>query len=101
MEQPTVQTLSPLLESAVQVLEGHSYQLLSLAFHPTLDLLVSAGEDSTIRVWDWQAGVLQRTLLGHTRAVNDVQFNREGNLLGASYPSFHYEGFMDSSDCHQ
>lgn len=45
--------------------------------------LASAGEDHTIRVWDWHAGVLQRTLVGHTKAVTDVDFDRGGNLLGA------------------
>ncbi|KAI0722439.1 hypothetical protein C8Q72DRAFT_59617 [Fomitopsis betulina] len=43
--------------------------------------LASAGEDHTIRVWDWHAGVLQRTLVGHTKAVTDVDFDRGGNLL--------------------
>ena len=95
MEQPTVQTLSSPLESAVQVLEGHSSQLLSLAFHPTSGLLVSAGEDSIIRIWDWQAGALQRTLLGHTRAVNDVDFNGGGNLLGVSCVCYHYGESID------
>ena len=83
MEQPTVQNSLPLFKP-VQVLEAHAYQVLSLAFHPESNLLVSAGEDSIVRVWDWKAGALQRTLMGHTKAVNDLNFNSGGNLLGVS-----------------
>lgn len=83
MEQPIVETLSPRLEPAFQVLGARSHHSLAVAFHPTANFLVSAGEDGTIRVWDWHAGVLQRTLLGHTKAVSGIDFDSGGNLLGA------------------
>ncbi|EPT04115.1 hypothetical protein FOMPIDRAFT_136311 [Fomitopsis schrenkii] len=81
MEQPIVETLSPRLEPAFQVLGARSHHSLAVAFHPTANFLVSAGEDGTIRVWDWHAGVLQRTLLGHTKAVSGIDFDSGGNLL--------------------
>lgn len=45
-------------------------------------MVVSASEDSTIKVWDWEDGTLERTVKGHTKAVMDVDFDSKGNYLG-------------------
>ena len=55
----------------------------SVAFHPTFNLLASASEDATVKIWDWETGEFERTLKGHTRSVADVAFDSRGNLLGA------------------
>lgn len=67
---------------ASYVLTGHRGHVLKVAFHPTFNLLASASEDSTIKIWDWETGEFERTLKGHTRSVNDVDFDSRGNLLG-------------------
>lgn len=67
---------------AAYVLTGHRNQVLKVAFHPTFNLIASASEDGTVKLWDWETGEFERTLKGHTRAVNDVDFDSKGNLLG-------------------
>ena len=67
---------------AAYVLTGHRGQVLKVAFHPTFNLIASASEDATVKIWDWETGEFERTLKGHTRAVNDVAFDSKGNLLG-------------------
>lgn len=68
---------------AAYVLTGHRNQVLKVAFHPTFNLLASASEDATVKIWDWETGEFERTLKGHTRSVTDVAFDGRGNLLGA------------------
>ena len=68
---------------AAYVLTGHRGQVLKVAFHPTFNVIASASEDATVKIWDWETGEFERTLKGHTRAVNDVAFDSKGNLLGA------------------
>jgi len=55
---------------------------MKVAFHPVFNMVVSASEDSTIKVWDWEDGTLERTVKGHTKAVMDVDFDSKGNYLG-------------------
>lgn len=53
-------------------LSGHSRSVLAVAFLPDGDLLVSAGVDQSLRVWNVKDGRLLRTLDNHTAAVNDL-----------------------------
>lgn len=87
-------SLSPAKRAALQTdwvprapasytLQGHRAQVTKVAFHPTFNLIASASEDTTVKIWDWETGEFERTLKGHTRGVNDVAFDSKGNLLGA------------------
>ena len=67
---------------AGRVLTGHRGEITKVAFHPSYSLLASASNDATIKIWDWETGDFERTLKGHTRAVNDIDFDSKGNLLG-------------------
>ena len=67
---------------AGRVLTGHRGDVLCVAFHPTYTLLASSGNDATIKIWDWETGEFERTLKGHTRAVQSIDFDSKGNLLG-------------------
>jgi len=66
-------------------LVGHRAPVTSVAFHPVFSVLASGAEDSTIKIWDWELGELERTLKGHTKPVYDVDFGgpKNGILLAS------------------
>ena len=70
---------------ARHTLQSHRLPVTSIAFHPIFSSLASASEDTTIKVWDWELGELERTIKGHTKAVLDVDFGgpRGGTLLAS------------------
>lgn len=49
--------------------------------------MVSASEDATIKIWDFETGEYERSLKGHTDSVQDVAFDAQGKLLGMSMTS--------------
>lgn len=61
---------------------GHRSAITALAFHPIYNLLASASEDASVRIWDWDTGDNEKTLKGHTKSVQDVHFDSKGNFLG-------------------
>lgn len=50
---------------------GHSARVSDLAFTPDGQELVSASDDKTIRIWDWQSAVTLRTIRGYLGNGND------------------------------
>jgi platelet-activating factor acetylhydrolase IB subunit alpha len=70
-------------------LESHQATVNSIAFHPTFTSLASGSDDTTIKIWDWELGELERTLKGHTKAVLDVDYgaSKGGAALLASCSS--------------
>ena len=42
--------------------------------------MVSSSEDATIKVWDYETGDFERTLKGHTDAVQDLAFDHSGKF---------------------
>lgn len=65
-------------------LTGHRAPVTNVAMHPTFTILASCSEDGTIRVWDFEAGSLEKTLKGHTGTINAVAFDPAGNLLASA-----------------
>jgi len=64
-------------------LVGHRSPVTSVVFHPSFNLVVSASEDSTIKIWNADEGKIERTLAGHQDAVQDVAFNTTGTILAS------------------
>lgn len=63
-------------------LTGHRAPVTKVVMHPAFTLVVSASEDATIKIWDYESGEFERSLKGHTNAVHDVAFDRPGKTLG-------------------
>jgi WD40 repeat protein len=54
------------------------------AFSPDGRLVVSGGEDKTVKLWDAKTGVLLRSFRGHTSVVTRVAFSADGRHLASA-----------------
>ncbi|PSN53308.1 Lissencephaly-1 [Blattella germanica] len=52
-----------------------------VTFHPVFSVMVSASEDATLKVWDFETGEYEKSLKGHTDSVQDIAFDQTGKLL--------------------
>ena len=43
---------------------------------------VTCSEDATVKIWDYETGDFERTLKGHTNAVQDAAYDGKGHWLG-------------------
>ncbi|XP_054168312.1 lissencephaly-1 homolog isoform X1 [Oppia nitens] len=64
-------------------LQGHKLPITRVIFHPFIVCFVSASEDATLKIWDYETGDYERTLKGHTDVVQDLAFNSNGKLLAS------------------
>jgi len=63
---------------------GHSGSAINaISFSPTQQILASAGEDGTIKIWNID-GSLVRTLPGHTPGATSVSFHPNGKILASA-----------------
>ena len=67
--------------AATHALSGHRAPITAVAFHPVYNLMVSASEDASVKIFDYESGEYERTLKGHTNAVLDCAFSADGALL--------------------
>ncbi len=70
--------------SVRQVFEGHSYAVTSLAFSADGLLIVSAGEDQRVYLWDASTGERLGDLSGHGALVNSVAFSPDGAVIASA-----------------
>jgi len=52
--------------------------------HPFYNIVASASEDASIRLWDFELGENERTLKSHAGIVTFLAFNSNGNILASS-----------------
>ncbi|TMW58849.1 hypothetical protein Poli38472_006994 [Pythium oligandrum] len=65
-------------------LSGHSKKVNDVEFHPSADLLVSASQDKTVKVWSATEGgnyAAVHTLGGHDDAVTSVSIHATGDYV--------------------
>jgi len=67
------------LETVVQ--RGHSLAVRSVCFSPDGKYIASAGEDKTIKLWEFSTGRELKTFNGHQSYVNQVMFSADGKRL--------------------
>lgn len=67
----------------VRRLIGHTDCILSIAVHPSGNLLASASADRTIKLWDLESGKLLHTLVEHQKAVSSLSFDCDGKQLAS------------------
>ncbi|MBN8656007.1 MAG: hypothetical protein J0M11_09745 [Anaerolineae bacterium] len=61
--------------------EKHSNPINDLAIENNKNLVLSASQDSTIKIWEIKTGNCLNTLLGHSKAVNSLALSFDGNRL--------------------
>jgi WD40 repeat protein len=63
---------------------AHALNVYSVCFHPTFNVIVTAGDDNMVKVWDVDSGKCVHRYAGHRGWVNCVRFSEDGMLLGSA-----------------
>src|SRR5439155_27191820 len=62
----------------------HGGGVYALTLTPDGRTLISAGKDSSIRLWELATGTLRRSLTGHTGAVLSLAVSPDGRFLASA-----------------
>ncbi|EDN95820.1 hypothetical protein SS1G_11699 [Sclerotinia sclerotiorum 1980 UF-70] len=65
---------------SLQIFEGHSDWVNSVAFSPDKKVIVSGSDDGTIRFWDITTGKSLQVFEDHSGEVNSVAFSPDGKM---------------------
>jgi WD40 repeat protein len=78
---PLTASLTPPGGALVRTLSGHSDSVYAVAVTPDGKYVISGSDDSTLKVWNWQAGQEVRTLAGHSDCVLAVAITPDGKYV--------------------
>ena len=65
----------------LKTLEGHSREVLSVAYTTDGTKIVSGSADNTIKIWDANTGQCLKTLEGHSEMVESVAYSPDGTKI--------------------
>jgi len=66
---------------ALDLLIGHTDEIISIAFSPNGRTLASSSYDGTVQLWDVNTDTLRSTLIGPTERVTSIAFSPDGTTL--------------------
>lgn len=69
----------------VATLRGHNETVTSVSFTFDENLLISASEDKTLRLWNVDSGKCLKIMTGHTRRIQHVACSHENTIASASW----------------
>jgi hypothetical protein len=67
----------------VRVLQGHTDEVIAVAFDPGNKFLASGSSDTTVRLWEVASGKPMQMLALHTLPVPSVAFSPKGDVLAS------------------
>jgi WD40 repeat protein len=90
----------PLRSGALRVLEGHLWEVTSVALHADGRRAVSASSDRDLKVWDLDTGACLLTLQGHSKEVTAVALHADGRrAVSASWDETLKVWDLDTGAC--
>jgi len=64
-----------------RILHGHSASVNAVVINPQGNILASASDDKTIKLWNLQTGEFIHTFFGHSATVDAVAISPDGRML--------------------
>ena len=77
----TVQLWDTATGAVLQILEGYTHWVSSVAFLPDSKQVVSRSGDRIVQLWDTATGAVLQILKGYTDSVSSVVFLLDSKLL--------------------